>query len=167
MTLINIDKLFQGLSSVMKKWTRPWREIESVTESERECKCFAAKGITCKGKARKQILCTSIPHSGFPSSHPHPHPHHPLPPKLCISPSPSHSLYPWSSFTVESPKWQHIKHLGTEAPRVLINASLALKMITSRMVEWRMGLGWVEELNSWDKKQNVLSFFYRCTIRNH
>lgn len=149
MTLINIDKLFQELSSVMEKRTKPWREIESATESEWECKCSAAKGITCKGKARKLTLCTSIPHSGFPSS-----PHHPLPPKLCIFPSPSHSLYPWSGFTVESPKWQHIKHLGTEAPRVLINASLALKMITW-MAEWRMGLGWVEELNNWDK--NIFS----------
>lgn len=53
----------------------------------------------------------------------------------------THPASPLPLLTVESPKWQRIKHLGTEAPRVLISASLAWKAITSRrewvLDEWR------------------------------
>lgn len=73
--------------------------------------------------------------------------HHHSFPIPCISLSPSHSLYPSSFFfsTVESLKWQHIKHLGTEAPWALINASLVPKRIISRR-EWVLD-GWRSSTN--------------------
>lgn len=51
---------FTEMSSEMEKWTRPGKE----TESEGECKCVISQGHYFK-KARKQILCTSTPHSSF------------------------------------------------------------------------------------------------------
>lgn len=136
-TLINIDKDIHEMSSRMEKWTRPWREIESRMESEAECKCFDDQGQFLSGEGQK----TDIMHldSSLISSV------ITLLPSLCVSPSPSHSSRPSITFsrsfsTVEYPKWQHIKHLGTEAPRVLIKTLLASKMIISRR-EWVLD-GW-------------------------
>ena len=136
-TLINIDKDIHEMSSRMEKWTRPWREIESRMESETECKCFDDQGQFLSGEGQK----TDIMHldSSLISSVITLHP------SLGVSPSPSRSLQPSITFsrsfsTVEYPKWQHIKHLGTEAPRVLIKTLLASKMIISRW-EWVLD-GW-------------------------
>lgn len=142
-TLINIDKLFHEMSSGMEKWTRPWREIESRVESETECKCFDDQGRYLEGEGQKtdimhlySSLISSVITLFFPlfvSLRLH-----------LIGCYPSITLSR-SFSTVESPKWQHIKHLGTEAPWALINTSLALKMIISRR-EWVLD-GWRSSTN--------------------
>lgn len=107
---------FHSISSRIRKWMRPWREI--VSRPETECKCTHDQGHALSGEGQKidiMHLCS-----------------------LCISPAIAlmnllflyHYSFPVFS-TAESQKWQHIKHLGTEAPQVLISTSLASKMIIS------------------------------------
>lgn len=135
------------LTSFFLKWAQRWKNEEDLGEKLRagwrvrqNANASLAKGITCKGKAKKQILYTAIRHSS-------------LPPSLF-----SYSLHlsitipfivPLIFFsfflTVESLKWQIIKHLGTEAPWALINASLVPKRIISRR-EWVLD-GWRSSTN--------------------
>lgn len=168
MALINIDKLVffwvflpwdeLGDGKMNKTLKRYWERSRARAGMQmlRLPRALAAAG----GKARKQILFTSDSSLILPRHHSSllptfvPHPSHP--------PSPSNSLRrhsscffsflpPRSLLTVESPKWQCIKHLGTEAPRVLINASLAWKMITSRR-------GWVLDERGSSTNEMKISF---------
>lgn len=159
--LINIDKLFHEMSSGMEKWTRPWREIESrMVRVRQNANASMAKGITCTGKAEKQILCTSISHSSLQSSLFFPlfvslHLHL-LYPSITLSGS---FFYCWiSKMTAHKTPWNR-------TPPVLINASLASKMIISRW-EWVLD-GWRNETNELKISFLTKVSFYCAISQNH
>lgn len=149
----------------MEKWTRPWRDIESRARAGMQMLCLpralaAAGGGRGAGGAENRYYSPLIPHSSFPDiTLPFSPPLSPTPPALhlhlihCAAtrPAPPPKPPPHSLLTVESPKWQRIKHPGTEAPRVLINASLARKMITSRR-------GWVLDERRSSTNEMKISF---------
>lgn len=66
-TLINIDKRFHEMSSRMENEQGLGEKLRARWRVRQNANASITKGITCQGKAKKQILCTSVFHSSLKS----------------------------------------------------------------------------------------------------